>query len=160
MSRKLQRRKRLQLRPDELGPSGLLSPRGFSLLEVMVCLVILAIAIPAFLAAITQNIQLEEMNSELNIAVNSATAVIEQVHTLGYAEVNFTNLPQTFEATGLGDDGRTVKLTNSAGSTVVGHVVISENTDRTVKTVQVQVVWRGITGGERTMMLLAQSTSF
>ena len=134
--------------------------RGFSLLEVIVCLAVLAIAIPAFLGAIVQNVQLEAMNNEMNIAVNTATGIIEEVHTLGYAEVNGTNLPATFEATGLGNDARTVKLTNSAGSTQVGRVIITENAAKTAKTVQVQVTWRGVTGGDMTIELLMEVTNY
>gem|GEM_PF-3581626 len=134
--------------------------RGFSLLEVMVCLAILAIAIPAFLAAIAQNVQLEEMNNELNIAVNAASGILETVQTLGYTQVDYVNLPQHFEATGLGNDGRTVKLTNAAGSTQVGRVIISENAEGTVKIVEVELVWRGITGEERSMRLMTEVTNY
>jgi prepilin-type N-terminal cleavage/methylation domain-containing protein len=133
---------------------------GFSLLEVMICLVILAIALPAFLGAIVQNVQIEAMDNELNIAVNSVTGVIENVHILGYSEVNTTNLPQTFEAAGLGADGQTVKLINSAGSTQVGRVVITENVQGTVRTVQVQVSWRGATGGDRTIQAVAEVNTY
>ena len=134
--------------------------RGFTLLEVMLCLAILAIAIPAFLAAVVQNVTLEQMNSELNIAVNAACGVIEDVHTLGYSEVLSANLPPTFEATGLTSDGHTVKLTSRANSTQVGRVTITENATRMVKTVQVAITWRGITGGDRTIQLVTEVTNY
>ncbi len=146
----------------ELKPprAGLRARRGFTLLEVMICLVILAIAIPAFLGTIVQNVQLEAMNNETNIALNAALTVIEDVHVLGYSQVDFANLPQTFEATGLSNDGRTVKLTNSANSIQVGRVIIVENAQSTSKTVQVDVIWRGITGSDRSMTLMMEVTNY
>lgn len=124
------------------------------------CLAVLAVAIPAFLVAIAQNVQLEAMNNELNIAVNTATSTIEDVHVLGYAEVNTTNLPATFEATGLGSDGKMMRLTNAAGSTQVGRLIITENVAKTSKTVQVDVVWRGVTGEERSLELITEVTNY
>ena len=134
--------------------------RGFTLLEVMICLAILAIAIPVFLGAIAQNVQLEAMSNETNIALNAALTVIEDVHVLGYSQVDFTNLPQTFEATGLGNDNRTVKLTNSASSNQVGRVIIVENAQSTSKTVEVDITWRSITGSDRSMALMMEVTNY
>ena len=139
---------------------GLRRRSGFSLLEVMVCLVILAIAIPAFLGAVAKNVQLEAMNNETHIALNSITRVIEDLYMLGYSQVDFDNLPQTFEATGLGNDGRLVKLTDSAASTQVGRVTITENAQNTEKVVQVSITWRSITGSDRSMSLVAEVTDY
>ena len=133
---------------------------GFSLLEVMVCLVILSIAIPAFLGAVAQNVQLEAMNNESHIALNAINRVIEDVYMLGYSQVTFDNLPQTFEATGLGNDGRQVKLINSATSTQVGQVTITENAQHSEKVIQVTITWRSITGGDRSMSLIAEVTDY
>jgi prepilin-type N-terminal cleavage/methylation domain-containing protein len=58
------------------------SAHGFALLEVMVCLAVLAIAIPMFLTAIARNTQLEQMNAETNVATGAAGSVIENVHSL------------------------------------------------------------------------------
>lgn len=131
---------------------------GFTLLEVMVCLAVLAIAIPAFLAAIAQNVQLEQMNSETNIALAAANRVIEDVHALGFEQVDYFSVPQDFEATGLGNDGRTVKLTSGAGSTRVGTVLITPSTN--TKTVLVTVTWRSITGSDRSIRLMTEVTSY
>ena len=133
---------------------------GFSLLEVMVCLVILAIAIPAFLGAIAKNVQLEAMNAETNVALGAASAIVETVHGLTYAEVAYGAIPQTFEASGLTNNGRTLRLTNSAGSTQVGQVLITENVEQTCKTVQVGTVWRSITGSDRRIVLMTEVTSY
>lgn len=124
------------------------------------CLAILAIAIPAFLAAITQNVMLEQMNKEQNIAVTAASGIIEQVNTLGYAEVTATNLPATFEATGMANDGYPLKLSNTANLTQVGQVTITEDAAHMVKTVQVIVTWRGSTGGDRTLELVTVVTNY
>ena len=145
-------------------PAGRVKPRGssagFSLLEVMVCLVILAVAIPAFLGAIAKNVQLEAMNSETNVALGAANAIVESVQGLTYAEVAYGSVPQTFEASGLTNDGRTLQLTTSAGSTQVGQVVITENLAGTSKTVQVRATWRSITGSDRNIMLMTEVSSY
>ena len=133
---------------------------AFTLLEVMVCLVIIAIGITAFLTAITQNVQLEAMNSETKIAINAAQAVIETARTMTYAELSEAAVGETFVATGLTNDGQTLRLTSSEGSDQVGSVTITENPAQTTKTVQVAVVWRSITGGDRRIMLMTEVTSY
>ena len=133
---------------------------GFTLLEVMVCLVILAIAIPAFLGAIAKNVQLEAMNAETNVALSAASAIVETVHGLTYAEVAYGPIPQAFEASGLTNDGRALQLTDAAGSTQVGQVIITEDAEATCKTVQVRTVWRSITGSDRSIMLMTEVTSY
>ena len=134
--------------------------RGFALLEVMACVAVLAIAIAMFLAAIAQNVQLEEMNSETNIALHAADEIVEGVHSLTYGEVGYAVISPTFEATGVGNDNRTIRLTNSAGSTQVGQVTITENAEGTTRTVHVRVLWRSVTGGERSIALMTEVTNY
>ncbi|HUW58112.1 MAG TPA: type II secretion system protein [Planctomycetota bacterium] len=136
------------------------SNRAFTLLEVMVCAAVLVIAITVFLMAIAQNVQLEAMNAETNIALNAANSVIETVRGLTYAEVTAANIPPTFEASGLGNDGRTIRLINAAGSTQVGQAAISENPAGTSRTVQVRVTWRCATGEMRRTTLMTEVTSY
>jgi len=133
---------------------------GYSLLEIMVCLVIIALAITAFVAAITKNVQLEAMNSETNVAVNTAKAIVESVRGMTYAELTEGAVPSTFEATGLTNDGHTLRLMDSNGSTQVGHVTITENPQCTCKTAQVDVIWRSITGSDRRIMLMTEVTNY
>ncbi|KPJ53699.1 MAG: hypothetical protein AMS16_05160 [Planctomycetes bacterium DG_58] len=134
--------------------------RGFALLEVMACAAVLTIALVMFLAAIAQNAQLEEMNSETNIALHAAGEVIERVHSLTYGEVGYAAISPTFEATGEGIDGGTIRLTNSAASTQVGQVTITEDVLGTTKTVLVRVLWRSVTGGDRSMTLMTEVTNY
>ena len=136
------------------------SNSGFSLLEVMVCAAVLVVAITVFLMAIAQNVQLEAMNAETNIAINAASSVIETVRGLTYAEVTSDNVPPTFEASGLGNDGRLIQLSNTAGSTQVGQAVITENLLGTSRTVHVRVGWRCATGEMRWMTLMTEVTSY
>lgn len=133
---------------------------GFSLLEVMICMVVLTVAISIFLASIAKNVQLEAMNSETNIALNAASDVIETARSLDYGEVNHARIPATFEASGLGNDGHTVTLINTATSTQVGQVTITEDVGQTTKTVHVRVLWRSITGSERSVVLMTEVTSY
>jgi prepilin-type N-terminal cleavage/methylation domain-containing protein len=133
---------------------------GFSLLEVMVCLVILSIAVPIFLAGIAQNVQLEQMNTETNIALNTANKVVESVHTWGYVNVVYAYIPQHFEASGLGTDGKTVKLTAKGGSTTVGTTTITENAQKNSKSVTVSITWRSITGSNRTVQLITEISKY
>jgi len=143
-----------QRRPEPVGSA------GFSLLEIMVCLVIIVVGITAFLMAVTQNVQLESMNSETKVAINTAQAVVETARTMTYAELTQTALGSTFTATGLTNDGRTLRLTDSIGSDEVGHVTVTENPGGTCKTVQVEVIWRSITGSDRRLMLMTEVTSY
>lgn len=133
---------------------------GFALLEVMVCAVVLTVAIAMFLATIAQNVQLEEMNSETNIALHAAGQVVEEVHSLTYAEVGYGAISQTFEASGLGNDNRTIRLMNSAGSTQVGQVTITEDAEGMTRTVHVRVLWRSVTGSDRSMALMTEVTDY
>ncbi len=134
--------------------------RGSALLEVMACMVVLVIAIAAFLAATAQNIQLEAMNSETNIALNAAASVIEEVRGLDYADVNDVTIPPTFTADGVGTDGITMRLSNSAGSNQVGRVAITQNGEGTCKTVHVTVTWRSATGSDRSLALMTEVTDY
>jgi len=126
----------------------------------MVCLAIIAVAVTAFLTAITQNVQLEAMNSETNVAVNAAGAMIETVQTLTYAELVDGGVSTSFEASGLTSNGGTLFLTDVSGSRQVGHVTITENPQQTRKTVEVAVRWRSITGGEREIRLMTEMTDY
>ena len=132
--------------------------KGFTLLEVMVCLVIMSIAIPAFLGAIVQNVQLEAMNAETNIALASAQRVVEDIRGMGYDEITVTSLPLTFEATGLTNDGKTLKLTNSLNSTQVGVTFIQSLVNR--KVVLVLVRWRSATGEDREIRLMTEVVNY
>ena len=133
---------------------------GFSLIEVMLCLVILTVAVTVFVASVAQNVRLEAMNAETNVALQAASSVIEDIHTMTYAEVVAGTVPETFEAEGATSDGQTLRLTNSANSTEVGHVTITENGVRTKKTVEVAVTWRCATGENRTIRLMAETTNY
>lgn len=133
---------------------------GFSLLEVMVCMVILTVAITIFIGSVAQNVRLEAMNAETNVALHAASSIIENVHTMTYAEVTSVTLPATFAAEGATTDGRTLQLITSTGSTVVGHVSILENAPQTKKTVEVLVTWRCATGQDRSIMLMTELTNY
>ena len=133
---------------------------GFSLLEVMVCLVILTVAVTVFVAAVAQNVRLEAMNAETNVALQAASSVIEDIHTMTYAEVVTGTVPETFEAEGATNDGRTLRLIDSMNSTQVGHVTITENGLQTKKTVEASVTWRCATGEDRTIRLMAELTNY
>jgi len=133
---------------------------GFSLLELLACMAVLAVAIGMFLAAISENVQLEAMNSETNIALNAAIDVIESVRSMTYGQINSTTVPPTFEASGLASDGRTIRLTASSGSTLVGQAAVTENAEQTSKTVHVRVLWRSITGSDRSVALMTEVTSY
>jgi prepilin-type N-terminal cleavage/methylation domain-containing protein len=132
--------------------------RGFSLLEVMICLVIIAVAATTFLATLTRNVQLEAMNAETNIAVNAARGVIELAQGLSYAEVS--TISPTFEASGLTTDGHTRQLTDADGSTAVGHVTVTEVVGGNRKIVEVEVIWRSATGRDRSIMLMTEVTNY
>ena len=133
---------------------------GFSLLEVMICLIVVTVAITIFVAVIAQNVRLEAMNAETNVAMRAATSVIEDVHTLTYAQVGSAEIPATFVAEGATSDGQTLRLINSAASTQVGHVTITENGPQTKKTVEATVTWRCATGEDRTIMLMTEVTNY
>ena len=133
---------------------------AFSLLEVMVCMVVIIVAITVFLAVLAQNVQLEAMNGETNIALSAAEEVIEHARTLSYGDVGYTLIPATFGASDLTNDGHTLTLTNLAGSTQVGQVTITENAGGTCKTVTARVVWRGATGREHWVMLMMEVTNY
>ena len=148
---------RVLLGGSDASPGG---RRGFALLEVMACAAVLAVAFVMFLSAIVRNAQLEEMNSETNIALHAAGEVIERAQALTYGQVGYVVISPTFEATGQGNDGRTIRLTNSAGSTQVGQVTITENAEGTSKTVHVRVRWRSVTGGNRSMALMTEVTNY
>ena len=134
--------------------------RGFTLLEVMVCLAIISVALTAFLTAITQNIQLESMNSETNVAVNAAGSLIETLQAMSYGELNEGAIETSFEAAGLTSDGHTLHLVDEDGSREVGHVTITENAQQTRKTVEVEVRWRSATGSERRIRLMTEMTNY
>ena len=133
---------------------------GFTLLEVMVCLAIISIALTAFLTAITQNVQLESMNAETNVAVNAAGSLVETVQTMSFAELVDGAVASSFEASGLTSEGHTLFLTDSSGSRQVGHVTINTNPEGTRKTVEVAVTWRSATGSDRTIRLMTEVTDY
>ena len=139
--------------------SGSRSP-GFSLLEVMVCMVILTVGLSMFMAAVAQNVRLEAMNAETNIALSAAQSIIEDVHTMTYAEITSATLPATFPAQGATNDGQTLQLINATGSTQVGAVTVTEDGTQMKKTVNVTVSWRSATGGTRTLTLMAEATNY
>ncbi len=145
---------------NELGTEARSARSGFTLLEVMICLVILTVAITVFVTAVAQNVRLEAMNAETNVALRAAQAVIENVHTLTYAQVSDADVPASFVAEGATNDGRTLRLIDETGSTQVGHVIITENGPRTQKTVEATVTWRCATGGTRTIMLMTEVTNY
>ncbi len=133
---------------------------GFTLLEVMVSIVILTVAATIFLAAIAQNVRLEAMNAETNVALHAAAGIVEDVHTMTYAEVAVGAVPATFVAEGETKDGRTLRLTNSAGSLQVGNVQITENGLHTKKAVEARVTWRSATGEDRSVLLMTEVTNY
>jgi prepilin-type N-terminal cleavage/methylation domain-containing protein len=133
---------------------------GFSLLEVMICMVILTVAISMFAAVIAQNVRLEAMNAETNVALSAAQSVIEDVHTMTYAEISSATVPATFVAQGAANDGQTMLLTSASGSTQVGSVSVTEDAGQTKKTVEVTVTWRSATGGTRSLFLMTEATNY
>jgi len=133
---------------------------GFSMIEVMIALVVLTVAVAIFMETTAQNVRLEAMNEETNVAVSAASVVIETVRSLSYAQVSSPTVPPTFVAQGLGNDGRTVMLTTSAGSTQVGTATVSENAQHTKKTVEVTVTWRGASGGDRSVLLMTEVVNY
>jgi prepilin-type N-terminal cleavage/methylation domain-containing protein len=145
---------------NELGIEMGTRSAGFSLIEVMICLVVLTVAVTIFVTAIAQNVRLEAMNAETNVALRAAKGVVENVHTLTYAQVTTAEIPATFTAEGATNDGRTMKLIDASGSTQVGSVTITENGPRTKKTVEATVTWRCATGGIREVMLMTEVTNY
>ena len=133
---------------------------GFSMLEVMACLVVLTVAVTIFVGAVAQNVRLEAMNAETNVALHAASSVIEDIHTMTYAEVAIGTVPETFKAEGAANDGRTLRLQTSANSPEVGRVTIIENGSRTKKTVEASVTWRSATGADRTILLMTEVTNY
>lgn len=136
------------------------SPRrvegAFALLEVMVAVAILAIALLTFLASMANNVELTQMNSETNIALNALIEAKEGISSFTYNQINTDFIEPTFVATGEGRDGRTITLMNSANSNQVGRVTIQENDTGDLKTVELRVTWRSITGSDRTIRLLVE----
>jgi prepilin-type N-terminal cleavage/methylation domain-containing protein len=134
---------------------------GFSLIEVMIAMVVLTVAIAIFMETIAQNVRLEAMNAETNVAVSAANSFIEEkVHPLSYAQVISTSFPQTFVAQGLGNDGGTLRLMTSGGSLQVGTATMSENPQHTKKTVEVTVTWRSATGSNRALLLMTEIVNY
>ena len=133
---------------------------GFALLEVMAALFVLTVAVTAFLAAIVQNVRLEEMNAESVTAMNAANKLIETIKTMEFADITVAGVPATFTAEMTGNDGKTVRLTDASGSNQVGHVTIQNGADPKVRTVLVEVTWRSITGSERTIRLMTEVTDY
>ena len=131
---------------------------AFSLLELMIAMAVLTVAVAIFMETTAQGVRLEAMNAETNLAVSAANDIIEQVHTLNYAQVQVGSTP--FDAQGLGNDGSMVQLTTSAGSTQVGTATVNENPEHTKKTVEVKVTWRGASGSDRSLLLMTEIVNY
>ena len=133
---------------------------AFTLLEVMAALVVLTVAITAFLAAIAQNVQLEAMNAETVTALNCATKTVETIKNMDFADVKSGSISPTFTAEMIGNDGKTIKLTDTAGSEDVGKVTILGTSDPKATVVLVEVTWRSVTGSERFLRLMTEVTDY
>ena len=133
---------------------------GFTLIEIMLALVVLTVAVTAFLGASVQNVQLEQMNAETVTALNAASEIIESIKSLSFGDVAAGGIPETFEAEMTGNDGKVIHLSDSEGSQQVGHVTVSTTSDPKVLQVEVLVTWRSIGGDDRSIRIMTEVTDY
>ena len=133
---------------------------AFTLLEVLIAVAILSVALMTFMASMANNVELTQMNSETNIALNAITEAKEGIGALSYGDLTTDLMSATFAASGLGRDDKTIVLTNSSGSGQVGRMALRENESGDLKTVELSITWRSITGSDRTIRLLVECANY
>ena len=111
---------------------------GFSLLEVVIALAIIAIALLGIVSTFVHSINMGESEREQQIAKQAASKKIEEIRTATF---------DTLYATYNGDTFAVDKLVHAGGPGGKGlGTVAVDNTNADLLEIQVTVQWKGILG--------------
>ena len=112
--------------------------QGFSLLEVMVSLSIIAIALMAIVSTVLHTIRMKESEKEQQIAKQAVTRKVEELKA-----GTFSTLFATYDGTTFG----VADLVHTAGPTGQGLGTVEiDNTNSELLDITVTVQWNGILG--------------
>ena len=112
--------------------------QGFTLVEIMVVMVLLVVGLMALLASQGAMLGAAVFNKERAIALSAARAVMEEVCESPYDDIVPGNFNPTFDAD---VDGNA--LNTLLGENAVGRLQITGPDASNVKTITVEVLWRG-----------------
>ncbi len=140
---------------------------GFSLIELMMALTILAVALLALMAGITHCIQQSNTHQEYNIAMAAAQSKLEEIQAVSAEDLD--TVEPTYNADPADDpdgDGTApgnafavtgLSVTDGDEDGIAGEVVI-DDTDPDLLEVTVQVVWQGPAGAQTDVTLQTMLT--
>ncbi|MBI4231306.1 MAG: prepilin-type N-terminal cleavage/methylation domain-containing protein [Planctomycetes bacterium] len=140
---------------------------GFSLIELMMAMTILAVALLALMAGITHCIQQSEALQQYNLAMQAAQSKLEEIQAVSAedldAVVTTYNADPADDPDGEGTAPGSVFavtgliVTDDDADGIAGEVLV-DDTDPDLLAVTVQVVWQGPTGAQTDVTLLTLLT--
>ncbi len=133
--------------------------KGFSMVELMVAVAIIAIALVSLISVIVTNIKLDDMTRELIVATNAANLELERLRGVNY-NTGIKNLLDGSEELKLAFDIRGLRHIPAAADPhlsdgIPGYVFIKAEpgTDCNVVNIQVIVDWLGADGNRKSIEL-------
>ena len=120
--------------------------KGFTLLELVICMTVLAVAVIGLLTSVVESAYLQKANQETVLALNQARARLEQVKETPYSEVLPGN--STFDCV-----QGSMSLNRINADVPVGTLTIGAEDASGVKQVTVAVVWKSARGRAKTVRL-------
>jgi len=115
--------------------------RGFTIVEVAICLALLVIVAVAMIYVITENSYVEQANKEKILALNYARKMLENVKAYPYEDIIQDNFPATFNVS-----ENNIELKPREGAAACGTLSISNEDAEGVKTILVTIEWQTARG--------------
>ena len=114
--------------------------RGFTIVEVAICLALLVVVALAMVYVVTENSYVEQANKEKILALNYARKMLEDVKSHPYEEIRQSNFPVHFDVS-----ENNIELEPLAGASC-GTLSISGEDAEGVKTIFVSIEWQTVRG--------------
>ena len=115
--------------------------RGFTVVEVAICLALLVTVAIAMVYVITENSYVEQANKEKILALNYARKMLEDVKSHPYEEIIQGNFDPYFNVS-----ENEIELKPREGTAYCGTLSISGEDAEGVKTILVTIEWQTVRG--------------
>jgi len=115
--------------------------KGFTVIEVSICLALLIIVLLAMVYLITENLYVEQSNREKVLALNFARKMMEDIKSHAYSDISQDNFPAEFDVS-----ENNIELMPPAGAAHCGSCIIGDEDAEGTKNITIVIQWQSARG--------------